>query len=581
MNCHWLWCALAATLVGCAGTSSTGNEGNSATGSAGPAGSNAVIAMGAEPAGANCANGGTVVAAGLDSNANGVLDADEVKETKYVCNGAAGAAGTAGSSGSQGDAGEQGPKGDAGADGYSMLMTFTSVGPGAQCAAGGTRVDAGLDLDRDSVLDPGEITATSNVCNGGANPWVNVTTAAAQASSNTNYLASNADAGVTTVTLPASPVVGDVVQISGAGPGGWRLAICAGARVDMGTSAEVASTSASFVNQNLPAESYNPFAVNANGNTAYVGSTQRIRVTHDSGKTWSTSLNTAGNWRGIATTPDGATAIAVGQPNLIQRTTDRGTTWAPIAGATGQFESVSISDDGRVILIGIDFGGGGLLVSTDAGGSFTTVAGLPAGGQWVYTSASPTGKVLTATQNATQPGNKSVISKDFGATWTVLTTPASMYELELSADGSTLFGAVSSPAAVFTSRDMGVTWVRRLNFAPVRIRVSGKGDTLVACQYAGQTAISFNGGMDWANGPGSGSTLWYGCGVSRDGSTAFIGDANSSGSTVHRVQRTWATTTTTGTAGFLSGPQFSGATVQFVGSNTWLLTGSSGTLGTN
>ena len=65
---------------------------NGAVGATGPAGSNgltALIKTTAEPAGANCATGGTKVETGLDANNNGVLDAGEVNvsQTTYVCNG--------------------------------------------------------------------------------------------------------------------------------------------------------------------------------------------------------------------------------------------------------------------------------------------------------------------------------------------------------------------------------------------------------------------------------------------------------------------------------------------------------------
>lgn len=64
-------------------------------GIAGTNGLNALIKTTVEPAGANCATGGTKVETGLDSNNNGVLDAGEVvgAQTTYVCNGAGGAAG--------------------------------------------------------------------------------------------------------------------------------------------------------------------------------------------------------------------------------------------------------------------------------------------------------------------------------------------------------------------------------------------------------------------------------------------------------------------------------------------------------
>ncbi len=60
-----------------------------ANGVAGANGLNALIKTNTEPAGANCANGGTKIETGLDANANGVLDAGEVNgsQTKYVCDG--------------------------------------------------------------------------------------------------------------------------------------------------------------------------------------------------------------------------------------------------------------------------------------------------------------------------------------------------------------------------------------------------------------------------------------------------------------------------------------------------------------
>lgn len=60
-----------------------------AAGSNGSNGLNALIKTTTEPAGSNCANGGTKIETGLDANANGVLDASEINtsQTKYVCNG--------------------------------------------------------------------------------------------------------------------------------------------------------------------------------------------------------------------------------------------------------------------------------------------------------------------------------------------------------------------------------------------------------------------------------------------------------------------------------------------------------------
>lgn len=56
-------------------------------GDPGQDGGSVLIDLEVEPPGANCANGGTAVHAGLDSNENGVLDASEISSTSYVCDG--------------------------------------------------------------------------------------------------------------------------------------------------------------------------------------------------------------------------------------------------------------------------------------------------------------------------------------------------------------------------------------------------------------------------------------------------------------------------------------------------------------
>jgi hypothetical protein len=58
-----------------------------AAGSTGDAGLESLVHLTAEPAGANCAAGGEKVQVGIDANGNGVLDASEVQQTAYICNG--------------------------------------------------------------------------------------------------------------------------------------------------------------------------------------------------------------------------------------------------------------------------------------------------------------------------------------------------------------------------------------------------------------------------------------------------------------------------------------------------------------
>nr|WP_299389051.1 hypothetical protein [Allomuricauda sp.] len=78
-------------LVGCAEDGVNGLDGrdgsNGADGSDGADGLNSLITILIEQPGANCANGGFKIDAGLDDNSNGTLDASEVDNSEFLCNG--------------------------------------------------------------------------------------------------------------------------------------------------------------------------------------------------------------------------------------------------------------------------------------------------------------------------------------------------------------------------------------------------------------------------------------------------------------------------------------------------------------
>jgi len=104
-----------------------------------------------EPAGANCTNGGVSIATGEDSNGNGKLDSAEDPTIRYVCNGANG------SDGADGDGGV--------AD---QPMVTTTPAPASECPAGGVQVTVGFDRNGDGdILDANEVSGTpSYLCNG-------------------------------------------------------------------------------------------------------------------------------------------------------------------------------------------------------------------------------------------------------------------------------------------------------------------------------------------------------------------------------------------------------------------------------
>jgi hypothetical protein len=95
--------------------------------------------------GTECEVGGERVAWGLDTDGDGILDAGEEQTVTFVCDGADGAPGTEGSA-----------------------VRVANEPPGTNCLRGGTRIETGPDLDGDGQLDDGEVRATSFSCDGPA-----------------------------------------------------------------------------------------------------------------------------------------------------------------------------------------------------------------------------------------------------------------------------------------------------------------------------------------------------------------------------------------------------------------------------
>lgn len=109
--------------------------------------------------GPSCPSGGAMVELGVDMNRNYVLDTAEVNWalTYYLCNGP------------QGQQGPQGPHGD---EGLATLAKTTLEAMGGNCAMGGTKLELGVDANRNSILDVSEVDASLSryVCNGAQGP---------------------------------------------------------------------------------------------------------------------------------------------------------------------------------------------------------------------------------------------------------------------------------------------------------------------------------------------------------------------------------------------------------------------------
>lgn len=165
-------------------------------GADGEDGKNALAKVSDEPKGDNCPDTtGIKIETGIDTNGNGELDAGEVADTQYICNGKNGAQGAQGDKGdkgepgkngadgedgAQGEKGDQGPKGDQGEqgatgatgepgkNGAASLVSVVEEPKGENCAAGGKKIEVGFDANGNGTLDEEEIDPETvyYVCNG-------------------------------------------------------------------------------------------------------------------------------------------------------------------------------------------------------------------------------------------------------------------------------------------------------------------------------------------------------------------------------------------------------------------------------
>ena len=93
-----------------------------------------------------CADGGTVISVGVDTNGNGELDAEEVTSTTLICNGVPGD------------------------DGAPSLLAVEDEPPGENCIDGGVRITSGIDANEDGILQESEVVSTEYICKSTCSP---------------------------------------------------------------------------------------------------------------------------------------------------------------------------------------------------------------------------------------------------------------------------------------------------------------------------------------------------------------------------------------------------------------------------
>lgn len=427
-----------------------------------------------EPAGANCAAGGQRALVGRDANEDGVLQPGESTSSAYLCNGREGVPGVPGS---------QGPTGD---DGATSLLAVSAEPPGANCANGGSRVQGGLDLDRDGALAPGEATRTAFVCDP---PPAGLDWRSADADTlalaNTGYFVTAA--GEITLTLPDDPAVGSVLRVNGTGLGSWRIAQRAGQSVRTGALPLAARWTGPWMERFPANTSWSAIASSADGRKLVAGNgNDALYTSTDFGASWTRRIAIGFPLKAVSSTDGTVLAVGMGSTG-VRVSRDSGATWS--APASSERWHVAMSADGNRVTAAVD--GGQLQRSIDAGRTFAPVA---TAASWRAAAMSADGRFQVA-----GPRNGQLqVSTDFGQTWAARASGAFDWtDLAVSADGSRMVG-VSFNGPIVVSADFGATWLARGDVMRwITLAMSADGRTLVAGPNDNTLRVSEDFGATW------------------------------------------------------------------------------------
>jgi hypothetical protein len=383
-------------------------------------------------------------------------------------------------------------------------------------------------------LAPGAV-QPQNLAAGVGGTWQNITGTSLNAQANTSYAATSDS--LTSIVLPTTVNVGDVVQVSGAGAGGWTIGGAAG-HVISGLNVNLHSVWTPRASN----RTWGGIASSADGSklVAVVDGGQ-IFTSPNFGATW-TARESTRFWQNVASSNDGTKLIAAAFNGQLYTSTDSGVTWTPRETAR-QWVDVASSADGTK-LAAVVFGGQ-IYTSTDSGATWTP-----------RQNARNWGNIVSSAD-----GMKLVAHVDSGNIWTSIDGGVSWLPRELSrawrglassADGTKLLATVNN-GSLYTSTDSGATWTARESARTwQQAASSADGTRLVAVVANGQVYTSTDSGETWS--PRDSPRNWFGAAASADGTRLA---ATVRGAQVYT------------SSPVLNGQQGEVASLQYVGNGEW------------
>ncbi|HWG77987.1 MAG TPA: hypothetical protein VN660_14510 [Steroidobacteraceae bacterium] len=396
---------------------------------------------------------------------------------------------------------------------------------------------------------------------------MDVTGTSAQASPNMGYLADNS--AQITITLPTSPLVGDLVGVSGIGTGGWKIAQNAGQQIYVGFENAPWAPVAPVEQWILLAASNDRTHLIAGALNGTFGGP--LYTSTDGGATWSAQSVANNLWSGLAISDDGTHILAAAYGTQLYVSSNSGSTWAATGPSIG-WSSVSTSPDGATM---VAFGNDSntsqneLYLSVDGGTNWTLEGSGSISSFSLAALVWPTPTELLAV-GTISTGSGILTSSDAGAHWTVAYPGLGWQQIATSSDGSQIY-VVGGNSGRAVSRDSGTTW--SLNSSDLgwsNLAVSPDGTTVMAGGGGLPVSVSTDAGENWTQMPYIGQSF-----------VGFVVPNKNQkiiGALYDGPIEVASASTTVGTAGVLSGNQNESATLQYFGNGVFSLIANEGQL---
>ncbi len=404
-------------------------------------------------------------------------------------------------------------------------------------------------------------------------PWQLVAAGAQQAQSNTGYIVTNN--GQATITLPNNANVGDVVRVSSANSGGWKIAQNDGQSILLGNLGLLGASWTAHESD----RAWRSVASSADGTklvaVVYGG---EIYTSSDAGFSWMARNAGTRNWSAVASSADGTTLVATvdsvtGRRGPIYTSSDSGATWTE-RNELARWSSVASSADGtKLVAVASP---GQIYTSNDSGESWTAQG---SNRNWASVASSADGTKLVAVDNPGSPqGGQIYTSSDSGVSWTPRGPVKLWTSVASSGDGSKLVAVASvrrpGTGQIYSSSDSGLSWTpHEAERKWIAVASSDDGTKLIAAVSDGQIYLSSDSSVSWA--PHEPARQWVAVASSADGNRLV---AVVNGGQIYTSTGSVSATTTVGPAGSLVGGQSTAIELQFIGNGVWIPLSHEGTI---